>query len=149
MINVAEDRPSDSPGCPRRAIAYLMGETLILYIDQFDGTIGSSELSESWASPLRDKCSFWHNSVSISPNILPFKHQRLVRSLTIIQSDVHLHAPMPSFSKNFRRPGCDTAEVAGIRCRYDDIASGPFEVNSALNRQWHCERGRADARVLF
>jgi len=35
---------------------------------------------------------------------------------------------MPSFSKNFRRPGCRTAEMASIRCRYDDTRVGLFEV---------------------
>lgn len=39
---------------------------------------------------------------------------------------------MPSFSKKLRRPGCHTAGMASIRCRYNDARVGLFEVNSAF-----------------
>jgi hypothetical protein len=50
MINVAEDRASDSAPAALKGNCVSTGEKIILSIDQVDGIISSSEVCESWAS---------------------------------------------------------------------------------------------------
>ena len=50
MINVAEDRPSDTALAALKGNCVSTGEKIILSIDQVNGTIISSEVCESWPS---------------------------------------------------------------------------------------------------